>query len=171
MLAYGTTVLNDCVMTGATRYENDPNTLDLLVCDVAITNGTTFVANGGEIEHLFVWNGINSANLDGVKINKITTNARVTSGNTQKGWLNINSGTTVDELVIDYRVNSGKKDIWPSIHIKEGATVGKINMNGLKNASCSNYIIIDDGANVGGFVDGGVEYATLDEWRAAHPAA
>ena len=57
MLAYGTTVLNDCVMTGATRYENDPNsTLGLLVCDVAITNGTTFVANGGEIKHLFVWN-------------------------------------------------------------------------------------------------------------------
>ena len=27
------------------------------------------------------------------------------------------------------------------------------------------------GINGGGFVDRGVEYATLDEWRAAHPAA
>lgn len=168
MLAYGTTVLNDCVMTGATRYENDPNNLDLLVCDVAITNGTTFVANGGKIGHLFVWNGIKSADLNGVKISKITSNARITAGN---GWLNINSGTIVDELCLDYRMDGGNNAMYPSIHIKSGATVGKIDMNGLLDASHAKNIIIDDGANVGGFVDGGVEYATLDEWRAAHPAA
>ena len=68
-------------------------------------------------------------------------------------------------------MDGGNNAMYPSIHIKSGATVGKIDMNGLLDASHAKNIIIDDGANVGGFVDGGVEYATLDEWRAAHPAA
>ena len=71
-------------------------------------------------------------------------------------------GSEIGTIVIRGDMNATKY----GLVVEAGATVGTIDLSAITNVAKVN-ITIEDGATVGAFVDNGVEYATLDEWKAA----
>ena len=71
-------------------------------------------------------------------------------------------GSEVDTIVIRGNMNTRKY----GLKIEAGASVGAIDLTEVAKADRVN-ITIAQGATVGAFIDNGVEYATLDAWKAA----
>ena len=71
-------------------------------------------------------------------------------------------GTEIDTIVIRGNMNATKY----GLVVEAGATVGSIDLSAITNSAKVN-ITISEGATVGVFVDNGVEYDTLDDWKAA----
>ena len=71
-------------------------------------------------------------------------------------------GTVVDSINILGNMNTTKY----GLTVKAGATVNTIDLSNINDPNGVN-ITIEDGANVGAIVDNGVEYASIDAWKAA----
>ena len=71
-------------------------------------------------------------------------------------------GTTVDSILVAGNMNTTKY----GLTVKAGANVGAIDLTKITNVDRIN-ITIEDGATLGGFVDNGVKYSTLDAWKVA----
>ena len=71
-------------------------------------------------------------------------------------------GTVVDSIKILGNMNTTKY----GLTVKAGATVNTIDLSNINDPNGVN-ITIEDGANVGAIVDNGVEYASIDAWKAA----
>ena len=71
-------------------------------------------------------------------------------------------GTKVDRIVIRGNMNTTKY----GLVIQAGAKVGVIDLSNIETSTRVN-ITIEEGATVGAFVDNGIEYATIDAWKAA----
>ena len=107
------------------------------VYDVAVTNYSDTTINNSKIGSLYMWN-----------------QAKVT----------VNAGTEIDEIIILGNMNNNNINNW--LNINAGATVNAIDLTKITDVNRVK-INIKNGATIGAFVDNGVEYATLDAWKAA----
>lgn len=111
--AYGTAVLNNCIMKGTTSADTAAN-----VYDAGFPNNSNTTINGGEYGALYAWAASHVA-IYGATVGSI--DMRTLNG---KGSMVIGAGTTVDTITI-IKVGSYK----PSLVIMPGANVGTIHYN------------------------------------------
>lgn len=151
---YGKALLKNCVMTGTTTsvegWEN-------FAYDASFVNGTKTTIEGGTYGSIYV-NSQAHVTIKNAKVGKIDTSA-ITYKNL--GMVTVDAGTTVDKITITPATGNYE----PALVIKSGATVGVIDLSVITNAAKAK-ITIEDGATVNAFIDNGVEYATLDAWKA-----
>lgn len=118
-MGFGTTTLNNCVITGNTAVQDGVTPISL-----GCGNGLTTTVNGGEYDSIYCWSH-SYTTIDGAEVDTIYA-API------KGNLTIKAGTHVDTLNIDYGTSStyATKTNLAKIVIEEGATVGKIVFDG-----------------------------------------
>ena len=143
----GNTTVENCVWTGTTTVNNtpiDPVTGeyigdpvdDNVAYDCGIPNKCVSNINKCEIGSMYVWEQAN-VTITNSKIGYIR-NAAINLN----GWkLAIGENTVVDQID-----SSAPKSYIPSLHIKSGATVKKLNMNNQSMAG----LVIEPGASVNG---------------------
>lgn len=159
----GVTTLNNCKITGTTSVapqKKDYNgTLhDVMPYDCGVPNGCEAIFNNCEIDKLYAWSH-SQITLKDTKMKYIRCSTHHNSE--PKAHLTIDAGSVVDEIVVTstamatFKTIDGKKtltaNVWaPSLIIKAGATVKRLDMNG--RPSLDKYgnlsVIIEDGAIV-----------------------
>jgi hypothetical protein len=159
----GVTTLNNCKITGTTSVapqKKDYNgTLhDVMPYDCGVPNGCEAIFNNCEIDKLYAWSH-SQITLKDTKMKYIRCSTHHNSE--PKAHLTIDAGSVVDEIVVTstemakFKTIEGKKtltaNVWaPSLIIKAGATVKRLDMNG--RPSIDKYgnlsVIIEDGATV-----------------------
>ena len=149
--SYGKATLTDCVMFGATA-----NLEGFTAYDAGFTNGTKTFINGGYYGSIYVWHQahmtVNNAKIDYIRSAAITLN--------NLGKLTVGEGADIGTICL------APDTYAPSLVVKDGAVVDVIDLSEIVRPDKVK-ITIEDGATIGAFVDNGVEYATLDAWRAA----
>lgn len=149
--SYGNATLTDCVMTGTTA-----NREEFTAYDAGFVNGTNTVVNGGKYGDIYVWHQahitINNAQIDHIRSCAITYK--------NLGKLTIGAGADIGTISL------APGSYAPSLVVNNGAVVDIIDLTEIVKPDKVN-ITIENGATVGAFVDNGVEYATLDAWKAA----
>ena len=149
--SYGKATLTDCVMTGTIT-----NREGFTAYDAGFVNGTKTCIKGGEYGSIYVWHQahvtINNAQIDHIRSAAITTS--------NLGKLTVGAGADIGTICL------APDTYAPSLVVKNAAVVDIIDLTEIVKPNKVN-ITIEDGATVGAFVDNGVEYATLDAWKAA----
>lgn len=117
--AYGTTVLNDCVMMGTTSSAEGYE-----VYDLGFVNRSTGTVNGGKYGAMYIWSqahvNIRDAEVERIRCSTITTR--------NLGMLTIGEGTHVGTLELTASDSTKYK---PGITIEEGAIVDEIIYRGV----------------------------------------
>ena len=159
----GVTTLNNCKFTGTTSiapqkkdYNGDMH--DVMPYDCGVPNGCEAIFNNCEVDKLYAWSH-SQITLKNTKMKYIRCSTHHNSE--PKAHLTIDAGSVVDEIVVTstnlakFKTIDGKKtlvaEIWaPSLIIKAGATVKRLDMNGRQ--SIDKYgnlsVIIEEGAVV-----------------------
>ena len=164
MIAYGKTVLNDCVMTGATTTRGpiaDKHGVEheVIPVDIGVRNESDAVFNGGVYETVFAWTHA-VVDIYGSQINTLYCG---TCDSTKHSWMTIHGGTTIDQIICcEPRCPYGTKEYSTTMTIKNGAVVGSLQLV----STDVEFLIIEEGAYVGKITCEGVEY-TYQELRAA----
>ena len=118
--AYGTTVLNDCVMMGTTSSAEGYQ-----VYDLGFVNRSTGTINGGRYGAIYIWSQahvtITDAEVDRIVCSAITTR--------NLGMLTIAEGTHVGTLEL---TTAGYQQYKPALTIEEGAVVDEIIYRGVR---------------------------------------
>ena len=162
-IAYGNTTLNNCVMTGA-KSINDSitdqhGTHKLISVDLGVRNESDAVINGGVYGTLFAWTHAIVNIYDAV----IDTLYCGTCDSTDHSWMTIGKGTVIDRVICcEPRCPYGSKEYSTTMTIESGAKVGTLELV----STDVEFLIIDDGADVGSITCDGVEY-TYEELRSA----
>lgn len=112
---YGTTTLNNCVMTGTTAVQNDTIPFDL-----GCTNSTITNINGGKYDKIYCWSH-STVNVDDAEVGTMHV-APIW------GKVTIAAGTHVDIIYVDYGIyeNYATADNLAKLVIEEGAEVDAI---------------------------------------------
>lgn len=159
LMTYGTTILNNCNITGTTisaLYADEEDELSLY--DLAVVNYTDTTINGGKIGSIYAWPQatitVNGAEIDTMYI-----------GAFNKGSVTIKSGSTVGSIIANYFYDSSSKNV--QLTIESGATVDILDLSIVTDASKCN-ITVQDGANVGKIIANGNEYDSIDDWMNAN---
>ena len=159
----GVTTLNNCKITGTTsiapqKKDYNGTMHDVIAYDCGVPNGCEAIFNNCEIDKLYAWSH-SQITLKNTKMKYIRCSTHHNSE--PKAHLTIDAGSVVDEIVVTstnlakFKTIDGKKtlvaEIWaPSLIIKAGATVKRLDMNGRqsidKNGNLS--VIIEEGAVV-----------------------
>lgn len=164
VIAYGKTVLNDCVMTGATTTRGpiaDKHGVEheVIPVDIGVRNESDAVFNGGVYETVFAWTHA-VVDIYGSQINTLYCG---TCDSTKHSWMTIHGGTTIDQIICcEPRCPYGTKEYSTTMTIKNGAVVGSLQLV----STDVEFLIIEEGAYVGKITCEGVEY-TYQELRAA----
>lgn len=162
-IAYGNTTLNNCVMTGA-KSINDSitdqhGTHKLISVDLGVRNESDAVINGGVYGTLFAWTHA-IVNIYGAVIDTLYCG---TCDSTDHSWMTIGKGTVIDRVICcEPRCPYGSKEYSTTMTIESGAKVGALELV----STDVEFLIIEDGADVGSITCGGVEY-TYEELRSA----
>ncbi len=164
IIAYGNTELNNCVMKGTTSIvktvtDDHGITHDVIPVDIGVRNESDAVINGGEYGTVFAWThsvvDIFDAHIDTLYCG--------TCDSTNHSWMTIGAGTTINKVICcEPRCPYGGKEYSTTMTIKSGATVGSLQLV----STDVEFLIIEDGANVGPITCEGVEY-TYQELREA----
>ena len=164
----GVTTLTDCRFTGTTSVA--PEKIDyngdyhqVLPYDCGVPNGCEATFNNCIVDRLYAWSH-SQITLKDTKMKYIRCSTHHNSE--PKAHLTIDSGSVVDEIFVSstslakFATIDGKKTLttekWaPSLIIKAGATVKRLDMNNRpsldKNGNLS--VIIEAGANIGEIVN------------------
>lgn len=162
-IAYGNTTLNNCVMTGA-KSINDSitdqhGTHKLISVDLGVRNESDAVINGGVYGTLFAWTHAVVNIYDAV----IDTLYCGTCDSTDHSWMTIGKGTVIDRVICcEPRCPYGSEEYSTTMTIESGAKVGALELV----STDVEFLIIEDGADVGSITCDGVEY-TYEELRSA----
>lgn len=162
-IAYGNTTLNNCVMTGA-KSINDSitdqhGTHKLISVDLGVRNESDAVINGGVYGTLFAWTHA-IVNIYGAVIDTLYCG---TCDSTDHSWMTIGKGTVIDRVICcEPRCPYGSKEYSTTMTIESGAKVGALELV----STDVEFLIIEDGADVGSITCDGVEY-TYEELRSA----
>lgn len=163
VIAYGNTVLNDCVMTGASTTRgpitDKHGTHEVIPIDFGVRNESDAIINGGEFGNVFVWTHA-IVNVYDAHINTLYCG---TCDSTNHSWMTVGSGTTIDRIICcEPRCPYGTLEYSTTMTIESGAVVGSIQLV----STDVEYLIIEDGAKVGKITCDGVEYE-YEELRSA----
>ena len=163
-IAYGNSVLNNCVMTGSTT-ENTQITdkhgieHDIIPVDIGIRNESDAIINGGHFDNVFAWTHA-VVDIFGATIGTIYNG---TCDSTKHSWMTIHSGTQIDSIICcEPRCPYGTKEYSTTMTIKKGAKVGSLQLV----STDVEFLIIEDGAQVDKITCNGIEY-TYKELRLA----
>lgn len=162
-IAYGNTTLNNCVMTGA-KSINDSitdqhGTHKLISVDLGVRNESDAVINGGVYGTLFAWTHAVVNIYDAV----VDTLYCGTCDSTDHSWMTIGKGTVIDRVICcEPRCPYGSEEYSTTMTIESGAKVGALELV----STDVEFLIIEDGADVGSITCDGVEY-TYEELRSA----
>lgn len=163
-IAYGNSVLNNCVMTGSTT-ENTPITdkhgieHDIIPVDIGIRNESNAIINGGHFDNVFAWTHA-VVDIFGATIGTLYNG---TCDSTKHSWMTIHSGTQIDSIICcEPRCPYGTKEYSTTMTIKKGAKVGSLQLV----STDVEFLIIEDGAQVDKITCNGIEY-TYKELRLA----
>ena len=159
----GVTTLNNCKFTGTTsiapqKTDYNGKVHDVMPYDCGVPNGCEAIFNNCEVDKLYAWSH-SQITLKNTKIKYIRCSTHHNSE--PKAHLTIDAGSVVDEIVVTstdlakFKTIDSKKTLvanfWaPSLIIKAGATVKRLDMNG--RPSLDKYgnlsVIIEEGAVV-----------------------
>jgi hypothetical protein len=159
----GVTTLNNCKFIGTTsiapqKTDYNGTVHDVMPYDCGVPNGCEAIFNNCEVDRLYAWSH-SQITLKDTKMKYIRCSTHHNSN--PKAHLTIDAGSVVDEIVVTstglatFKTIDGKKtivaEIWaPSLIIKAGATVKRLDMNGRQ--SIDKYgnlsVIIEEGAVV-----------------------
>ena len=159
----GVTTLNNCKFTGTTsiapqKKDYNGTMHDVIAYDCGVPNGCEAIFNNCEVDKLYAWSH-SQITLKNTKMKYIRCSTHHNSE--PKAHLTIDAGSVVDEIVVTstelakFQTIDGKKTLvakqWaPSLIIKAGATVKRLDMNGRQ--SIDKYgnlsVIIEEGAVV-----------------------
>lgn len=168
----GNIVINDCKFTGTTTAATpvtDPNgtVQEVLPYDCGVPNFCDATFNNTTVDRLYAWSH-SKITIKNSKIGYIRCSTHKHSD--PKAHLTIDAGTVVDEIFVSssglqkylkdangnyiYNPETGKKvlgaDFWsPSLIIKSGAKVNKLDYNGRTNED----VLIEEGAIIGKIVN------------------
>ena len=168
----GNIVINDCKFTGTTTAATpvtDPNgkVQEVLPYDCGVPNFCDATFNNTTVDRLYAWSH-SKITIKNSKIGYIRCSTHQHSD--PKAHLTIDAGTVVDEIFVSssglqkylkdangnyiYNPETGKKvlgaDFWsPSLIIKSGAKVNKLDYNGRTNED----VLIEEGAIIGKIVN------------------
>ena len=163
-IAYGNSVLNNCVMTGSTT-ENTQITdkhgieHDIIPVDIGIRNESDAIINGGHFDNVFAWTHA-VVDIFGATIGTLYNG---TCDSTKHSWMTIHSGTQIDSIICcEPRCPYGTKEYSTTMTIKKGAKVGSLQLV----STDVEFLIIEDGAQVDKITCNGIEY-TYKELRLA----
>lgn len=163
-IAYGNSVLNNCVMTGSTT-ENTQITdkhgieHDIIPVDIGIRNESDAIINGGHFDNVFAWTHA-VVDIFGATIGTLYNG---TCDSTMHSWMTIHSGTQIDSIICcEPRCPYGTKEYSTTMTIKKGAKVGSLQLV----STDVEFLIIEDGAQVDKITCNGIEY-TYKELRLA----
>ena len=157
----GVTTLNNCKFTGTTsiapqKTDYNGKVHDVMPYDCGVPNGCEAIFNNCEVDKLYAWSH-SQITLKNTKMKYIRCSTHHNSE--PKAHLTIDAGSVVDEIVVTstelakFQTIDGKKTLvakqWaPSLIIKAGATVKRLDMNGRQ--SIDKYgnlsVIIEEGA-------------------------
>lgn len=163
-IAYGNTILNNCTMTGATSSNKkitDKHGIehDIIPVDLGVRNESDAIINGGEFENLFAWTHA-VVDIYGATIGTLYCG---TCDSTKHSWMTIHSGTKIDRIInCEPRCPYGGKEYSTTMTIKSGAIIGSIQLV----STDVEFLIIEEGAQVGKITCEGIEY-TYEELRSA----
>ena len=164
VIAYGKTILNNCVMKGATTIRQPVTdkhgvTHEVIPCDIGIRNESDAWFYGGEYGTVFAWTHA-VVELYDVDIDTLYCG---TCDSTKHSWMTIGAGTTIDRVICcEPRCPYGGKEYSTTMTIKSGAKVGSLQLV----STDVEFLIIEEGADVGPITCEGVEY-TYEELRSA----
>ena len=164
VIAYGNTVLNDCIMTGATTTRGpitDSHGIvhEVIPVDIGVRNASDAVFNGGTYGTVFAWTHA-VVDIYGSDINTLYCG---TCDSTKHSWMTIHGGTTIDRVICcEPRCPYGTKEYSTTMTIKSGAVIGSLQLV----STDVEFLIIESGASVGRITCEGVEY-TYEELRSA----
>ena len=164
VIAYGKTILNNCVMKGATTTRQPVTdkhgvTHEVIPCDIGVRNESDAWFYGGEYGTVFAWTHA-VVELYDVKIDTLYCG---TCDSTKHSWMTIGAGTTIDKVICcEPRCPYGTKEYSTTMTIKSGAKVGSLQLV----STDVEFLIIEEGAQVGPITCEGVEY-TYEELRSA----
>lgn len=164
VIAYGKTVLNNCVMKGTTTIRQPVTdkhgvTHEVIPCDIGVRNESDAWFYGGEYGTVFAWTHAVVELYD----TKIDTLYCGTCDSTKHSWMTIGAGTTIDKVICcEPRCPYGTKEYSTTMTIKSGAKVGSLQLV----STDVEFLIIEEGADVGPITCEGVEY-TYEELRSA----
>ena len=163
-IAYGNSVLNNCVMTGSTT-ENTQITdkhgieHDIIPVDIGIRNESDAIINGGHFDNVFAWTHA-VVDIFGATIGTLYNG---TCDSTKHSWMTIHSGTQIDSIICcEPRCPYGTKEYSTTMTIKKGAKVGSLQLV----STDVEFLIIEDGAQLDKLTCNGIEY-TYKELRLA----
>ena len=164
VIAYGNTVLNDCSMTGATTVcgpvtDKHGVVHEVIPVDFGVRNESDAVINGGTFGTVFAWTHA-VVDIHGAAIDTLYCG---TCDSTKHSWMTIHSGTTIDKIICcEPRCPYGSKEYSTTMTIKSGAKIGSLQLV----STDVEFLIIEEGAQVGKITCEGVEY-TYKELREA----
>lgn len=158
----GVTTLENCEFTGTTSLAPDKkdyngNMHPVLPYDCGVPNGCEAIFNNSKVDRLYAWSHAKiTLNNTTVKYIRCSTH----NHSVPEAHLTIGAGTVVDEIVVTstglakfVKIDGVKTlvaEYWsPSLVIKSGATVKKLDMNG----RTMDDVKIEDGATVGEIVN------------------
>lgn len=163
-IAYGKSEFNNCKMKGATTIRTTMTDKHGVVhrvipVDIGVRNESEAVFNGGEYGSMFAWTHA-IVTLNNVTIDTLYCG---TCDSTKHSWMTIGSGTKIDKVICcEPRCPYGTLEYSTTMTIKSGAKVGSLQLV----STDVEFLIIEDGAEVGQITCEGVEY-TYQELRAA----
>ena len=163
-IAYGKSTFNNCVMKGATTTQTtvtDKHGVvhEVIPVDIGVRNESDAWFYGGEFGTMFAWTHAVVEIYD-AKIDKLYCG---TCDSTPHSWMTIGSGTTIDKVICcEPRCPYGGKEYSTTMTIKKGAKVGSLQLV----STDVEFLIIEEGAEVGPITCEGVEY-TYKELRNA----
>lgn len=164
VIAYGKTVLNNCLMKGTTTVreplvDSEGVSHDFIPCDLGIRNESDAVINGGHYGTIFAWTHavveIYDAMVDLLYCG--------TCDSTKHSWMTVGAGTYIEKIICcEPRKPYGTKEYSTTMTIKSGAKVGSIELV----STDVEFLIIEEGAIVNAIYHEGTRY-TYEELRSA----
>lgn len=134
-------------------------THDIIPVDLGVRNESDAIINGGKYENVFAWTHA-VVNIFDAEIETLYCG---TCDSTVHSWMTIESGTKINKVICcEPRCPYGSKEYSTTMTIKAGATVGSLQLV----STDVEFLIIEEGANVGSITCDGVEY-TYEELRSA----
>ena len=164
VIAYGNTVVNNCSMTGATTVcgpvtDKHGVVHEVIPVDFGVRNESDAVINGGTFGTVFAWTHA-VVDIHGAVIDTLYCG---TCDSTKHSWMTIHSGTVIDKIICcEPRCPYGTKEYSTTMTIKKGAEIGSLQLV----STDVEFLIIEEGAQVGKITCEGVEY-TYKELREA----
>ena len=161
-IAYGESEFNNCVMKGTTTIRTtvvDKHGVEhtVIPVDVGVRNESDAVFNGGEYGTIFAWTHAVVEIYDAI----VDILYCGTCDSTKHSWMTIGSGTVIDKVICcEPRCPYGGKEYSTTMTIKSGAKVGSLQLV----SEDVEFLIIEDGAEVGPITCNGVQY-TYQELR------